>query len=250
MHLGAALATLVTALAADYRAGMARLEVAPERWVQAVAIQDSKSGRLVIVTAGEIGLPRAVADLVAARSELDRAQVLFLSGPAPPPTPAKLAEDLVTVIGAALGDLQPAALSYSEGSELRVSAPDGTLRAALFGQGAAASPTGNRKGVDGPIRSAFRMVEPEPTLRPRETSGPRSNPCPVQAIRFGRSLTLVALGGEVRPDYARRIQRQFHRAKEPLIVVGNSNDIAGPLASELEPAILDAIRAVLRRVGR
>jgi hypothetical protein len=58
------------------------------------------------------------------------------------------------------------------------------------------------------------------------------------------------LGGEVRPDYARRIQRQFHRAKEPLIVVGNSNDIAGPLARELEPAILDAIRTVLRRVGR
>jgi hypothetical protein len=244
------LATLVTALAADYRAGVARLEVAPERWAQAVAIQDLKGGRLVIVTAGEIGLPRAITDLVAARSELDRSQVLFVSGLAPPPSPAELAEDLVTVIGAALGDLQPAALSYSEGGGLRVASPDGTLRAALFGQGAAANPTGNLKRVDGPVRSAFRMVEPEPALRPRENSGPRSNPCPVQAIRFGRSLTLVALGGEVRPDYVRRIQREFSRAKEPLIVVGNSNDIAGPLASELEPAILDAIRAVLRRVGR
>ncbi len=61
---------------------------------------------------------------------------------------------------------------------------------------------------------------------------------------------MVALGGEVAPDFARRIQREFHRAREPLIVVGNSNDIAGPLAGELEPAILDAIRILLRRVGR
>jgi len=246
--LGAALAVLATALAADYRAGVARLEIAPERWVQAVAIQDPKGGRAVIVTAAAMGLPRAITDLVAARSELDRSQVLFLSGPAPPPNQAKLAEDLVTVIGAALGDLQPAALSYGEGSGLRVAAPDGLLRAALFGGGA--GPVGHSRAVGGPIRSAFRMVEPEPALRSRETPEPRSNLCPVQAIRFGKSLTLLALGGEVTPDYARRIRLQFSRAKEPLVVVGNSNDIARPFARELEPAILGGIRTVLKRVGR
>jgi hypothetical protein len=251
IHWGAALATLATALAADYQAGVARFEVAPERWAQAVAIQDAKGGRLVVVTAGEIGFPRAITDLVAGRSEFDRSQVLFVSGPAPPPDRAKLAENLVTLIGAALGDLRPATLYYDEGGGLRVASPDGgTSRAALFGQGPAAGPTGTRKRVDGLMRSAFRMVEPEPVLRPRETPGPRPNPCPVQAIRFGGSLTLVALKGEVAPDFARRIQREFHRAREPLIVVGNSNDIAGPLAGELEPAILDAIRILLRRVGR
>jgi hypothetical protein len=63
-------------------------------------------------------------------------------------------------------------------------------------------------------------------------------------------LTLLALGGEVTPDYARRIRLQFSRAKEPLVVVGNSNDIARPFARELEPAILGGIRTVLKRVGR
>ncbi len=46
---------------------------------------------------------------------------------------------------------------------------------------------------------------------------------PVQAVRFGDDLTLVALGGEVVVDFALRLKREF--PKENLIVAGFSNDV-------------------------
>ena len=45
----------------------------------------------------------------------------------------------------------------------------------------------------------------------------------MQAVRFGRALTLVALGGEVTVDYALRIKREY--PGEPIIVAGYSNDV-------------------------
>ncbi len=46
---------------------------------------------------------------------------------------------------------------------------------------------------------------------------------PVQAVRCGNDLTLVALGGEVVVDYALRLKREFPR--ENLVVAGYSNDL-------------------------
>lgn len=201
----------VPLVAADFRAGVARLKITPEGpiwmsgyaarkhasegvlhdlWAKALALEDSKRGRVVIVTTDVIGVPRAISELVAARVQkqwgLDRARILFNSshthtGPVlranlsamydlnPEDTQRvndysqKLTDDLVAVIGAALGDLQPAQLSYGSGRAtfainrreltpkgmriglnpsgptdpevpvLRVTAPDGTLRAVLFG---------------------------------------------------------------------------------------------------------------------
>ena len=46
---------------------------------------------------------------------------------------------------------------------------------------------------------------------------------PVQAIRFGKDLTLVALGGEVVVDYALRLKKEIH---DPIVwVSGYSNDV-------------------------
>jgi hypothetical protein len=97
---------------------------------------------------------------------------------------------------------------------------------------------------------------------------------PVQAVRFGRSLTLVALGGEVVVDYDLRIRREY--PGEPLIVAGYSNDVMcyipsvrvlreggyeaddsmvyygqpGPFAEDVEELILSTVRRAMKDVGR
>jgi hypothetical protein len=104
----------------------------------------------------------------------------------------------------------------------------------------------------------------------------RRTPYPVQAVRFGKDLTLVALGGEVVVDYALRAKRDFNAAREPLIVAGYSNDVMcyipsvrvlkeggyeaidsmyyydqpGPFADDVEDRVFTALRNVMKRVGR
>jgi len=52
---------------------------------------------------------------------------------------------------------------------------------------------------------------------------PKDYPYPVQVIRFGNHLTLVALGGEVVVDYSLRLQREIDDAV--VWVAGYSNDV-------------------------
>jgi hypothetical protein len=104
----------------------------------------------------------------------------------------------------------------------------------------------------------------------------RRIPYPVQAIRFGKSLTMVALGGEPVVDYALRIKRETAHSKEPVIVAGYSNDVMcyipslavlkgggyepvdsmiyygqpGPFAEDIEETVMGAVHSVLKRVGR
>jgi hypothetical protein len=99
-------------------------------------------------------------------------------------------------------------------------------------------------------------------------------PYPVQAVRFGRGLTLVALGGEPVVDYARRAKRELRG--EDLIVAGYCNDVMGyvpsrrvlreggyeavdstiyyglpgPFADTVEETVLAAVRRAARAVGR
>jgi neutral ceramidase len=101
----------------------------------------------------------------------------------------------------------------------------------------------------------------------------RSTPYPVQAIRFGKDMTVVALGGEVVVDYALRAKREF--PKERLVVAGYSNDVMcyipslrvlkeggyeaessmiyygmpGPFTEDVEESIAQSIRSVLKRAG-
>ena len=151
-------------MGADFRAGIARVDITPDGpiwmagyasrdhvsegvaqdlWAKALALEDGKGGRVVILTVEVIGIPRGLADLVAARVQkrygLERRELLINashihSGPAiqgvletmwdlPPGETArihaytmKLADDLVSVVGAALGQLAPATVSFGEGS--------------------------------------------------------------------------------------------------------------------------------------
>jgi hypothetical protein len=99
---------------------------------------------------------------------------------------------------------------------------------------------------------------------------------PIQAIRFGKGLTLVALGGEVVVDYDLRLKREYGTEKEDLIVAGYSNEVMcyiptkriigeggyepmdsmiyygqpGPFSDEVEETIVDGVRSAMARVGR
>jgi len=159
---------------------------------------------------------------------------------------------------------------------------------------------GSMTPLAGPIRSAYRIAELK--LAPRSRSDLESElkatvpaqvrraqmmlklvdqgkaidrvAYPVQAVRFGRSLTLVALGGEVVIDYSLRIHREY--PGEPLVVAGYSNDVmcyipskrvlgeggyeavdsmiyygqAGPFADDVEERIFAAVRRTMKDVGR
>jgi neutral ceramidase len=154
--------------------------------------------------------------------------------------------------------------------------------------------------VRGPIRAAFRMVDlpfahhtrsdfearladPNPfrarhaqaMLRAYDENRPvRSYPYPVQAVSFGRDLTLVALGGEVVVDYCLRLKREY--GARGLVVAAFSNDVMSYIPSrrileeggyeaeegmiyyglparyreDVEERIFEALGDVLRRVGR
>ena len=432
-----------TLSAADYKAGLARLIITPEQpmylsgyatrthasegkvhdlWAKALAIEDSKGGRVVIVSTDLVGLPRAITDVVAARVlkdfGLDRARLVINSshthtGPLIRGNLAnmfalgaeeqsrvdrysrRLTDQLIAVIGAALGDLAPANLSFGNGSAgfainrreptatgvkiglnpngpvdhdvpvLKVTAPDGKLRAVLFGYachnttltgefyqfsgdyagfaqialekanpgatalfmmlcGADQNPNPRSKleyaakyGADlaaevdrvlashltpvrGEIRAAFQSVDLEFAIHTRETFESRLKetnvfrvrharamlatydqgypirryPYPVQAIRFGKDLTLVALGGEVVVDYALRIKKEY--GSKGILVAGYSNDVMsyipslrvlkeggyeasdsmiyyglpGPYNDDIEDTIFRTIGQVMKRVKR
>jgi hypothetical protein len=96
---------------------------------------------------------------------------------------------------------------------------------------------------------------------------------PVQAVRIGNSVTLLALGGEVVIDYQIRAKKEF--SGERLIVAGYSNDVMcyipskrvlleggyeadtsmiyygmpGPFAGDVEDIVFDAIHRAMARVG-
>jgi neutral ceramidase len=101
----------------------------------------------------------------------------------------------------------------------------------------------------------------------------RQTPYPVQAIRLGRDLTLVALAGEPVVDYALRVKREL--AGENLIVAGYCHDVLcyipsrrvlreggyeavdnmiyygqpGPFTDTVEDRVMAAVHEVAKRVG-
>ena len=154
--------------------------------------------------------------------------------------------------------------------------------------------------VEGPIRSAFRLTQLKLVPRTREDlteelnspvpanarraelmlqalkDGKRIDEVeyPIAAVRFGRALTLIALGGEVTVDYSLRVRREY--PGEPVVAAGYSNDVmcyipsarvlreggyearesmayyglAGPFAAGVEDRIFAVIRRVMADVGR
>jgi hypothetical protein len=154
--------------------------------------------------------------------------------------------------------------------------------------------------VSGPVRTAFRLAELRFAARSRQDfeaelkskvpaqvrrgemmlkeldAGRKLGRLeyPLQAVRFGNSLTLLALGGEVTVDYGLRARREY--SAEPLITAGYSNDVMsyipsarvlreggyeavdsmfyyaqpGPFGEDVEERVFAAIRQVMKSVGR
>jgi len=425
----------ILSAAAEYKAGVARVIITPEKpmylsgyanrthasegkvhdlWAKALAIEDRKGGRVVILSTDLVGLPHGITDVVGARLVkeygLDRARLVINSshthtGPLirgnlslmfdlnaeqqkrVDEYSSQLIEKLVAVAAAALNDLAPANLWFGNGIAkfamnrrqklnpagpsdydvpvLKITAPDGKLRAVLFGYachnttltgefyqfsgdyagfaqialeqahpgvtalfmmlcGADQNPNPrstlayaqqhgaelaaevgrvlDSKGqpVRGAILAAFQSVDLAFAIHTRETFEARLQETnvfrvrhakamlatydqgrpirrysyPVQAIAFGKDLTLVALGGEVVVDYALRIKKEY--GSKGIIVAGYSNDVMsyipslrvlkeggyeaadamiyyglpGPFNDEVEDRIMRTVGQVMKRVKR
>jgi len=158
---------------------------------------------------------------------------------------------------------------------------------------------GELRPVRGPIRTAYEVTELRFARHQRDTfekeaKSPdkyrqaraklmlaaydagrpvRSIPYPVQAVRLGDDLTLVALAGEATVEYGLRLKREF--PKENLVVMGYTNEVRcyipslavlrgggyepvdsmvyygqpGPFAPDVEETVIAACRKVLQETG-
>ena len=228
--------------AQEFRAGVARLNITPEGpiwlsgyaarnrpsegkltelWAKALALEDAKGGRLVVVTVDLIGLPRSLAEEVAARVQkqwgLERARLLLNAshthtGPVVYPNlitmfeldavqeqtvrdyARGLADKLVAVTGAALGDLAPARLAFGQG------------QVGFAVNRREVTPNGIRLGVNpsGPVdHSVPVLVVSDPDGR-------------TKAVVFGyacHSTTLTAEHYKISGDYAGYAQMEIERVR-------------------------------------
>lgn len=186
-------------------------------WAKALAFADKKNGKVVLVTTDLIGMSRSISERVGAEVEkkygLRRAQLMINSshthsGPTVRDnletmfdlTPEQkqaigvygngLVEKLVSVVGAALGDLQPAEVAVGHGTGTfamnRRLAVNGEIKNSL-------NPTGP---VDQDV-PVFRVTTPDGKLR---------------AVLFGYACHNTTLGGDlylVHGDYAGVAQADF-----------------------------------------
>jgi len=218
-------------MAADYKAGVGRIIITPDKpiymsgyagrnhpsegvihdlWAKALAIEDAKNERVVIVTTDLIGLPRSIADIVAARVEkqygIDRAQLvlnsshthtgplirhnlenMFELGPEDNQVvtdyAAMLTEKLVGVVGSALSDLAPANLWFGNGrSTFAINRRQKTPKGVIIGE--------NPEGPTDPDVPVLRVTGADGKLR---------------AVLFGYACHNTTLTGQfyrISGDYA------------------------------------------------
>jgi neutral ceramidase len=228
-------------LAADYKAGFGRMDITPAQpiylsgyaarkkpsegvlqkiWAKALAIEDNKGNRVVIVTTDLIGLPRHVSDQIGAevdkRYRLRRNQLLLNSShthSAPVVhgnltsmfdlTPGQkraitdytqtLAGQIADVVGAALGNMQPARLDIGHGT-----GSFAVNRRVL-------TPT----GVKGGVNPAGPVDQDVPVVRVAGVNGQ------LLGVLFGYACHNTTLGGDffqVNGDYAGFAQASFEQA--------------------------------------
>jgi hypothetical protein len=132
-----------------------------------------------------------------------------------------------------------------------------------------------QRSVDGPLRSALGDVElayanisradlerranardSDDVKRARvllkaldDETLEKSYRCPVQVVRFGPNLTLVAIGGEATVEYSLRLKRELKSEPAAVWVAGYSNDSFGYLGSKqvIEQGGYEGYSANLRR---
>jgi hypothetical protein len=83
-----------------------------------------------------------------------------------------------------------------------------------------------KRPIHGPIRAAYEKV----ALAYQPEKKRDDHLYPVQVVRFGGDLTLIALGSEVTVDYSLRLKKELGE-KAPAWVAGYSNDYTGYIPS-------------------
>lgn len=83
-----------------------------------------------------------------------------------------------------------------------------------------------KRAVTGEIRSAYQKVSLDYAAEKERPP----HAYPVQVIRFGEALTMVALGSETTVDYSLRLKKELGE-KGPVWVAGYSNDYTGYVPS-------------------
>lgn len=158
------------------------------------------------------------------------ATALFLNGCSGDQNPyPRRTLDLAKCHGRTLATAVSAALSVEKPREV-----SGPLRAALAEIDLAYSPPPSREEWEQRLtskdqyaaRHARRMLD----RIEREGKLPASYPYPVQVVRFGDAISLVALGGEVVVDYSLRLKREL-AGNAAVWVAGYSNDVMGYIPS-------------------
>ncbi|HYK90259.1 MAG TPA: neutral/alkaline non-lysosomal ceramidase N-terminal domain-containing protein [Acidobacteriota bacterium] len=229
-----------SALGADFKAGLARRSITPtlpiwmsgyaarirpadgvvlDLWAKALAIEDNRGSRVVIVTTDLIGLPREISDAVAVRVEkqfgLGRARLLLNSshthtGPVVWPgirvmfnlTPEdyrlaelyarKLTDDLVAVTGDALHDLAPAVIRVAHGT--------------------CGFASNRRQPSQGGFRIGVNAAGPvDPDVPVLEVTGKDGN---IRALLFGYACHNTTLGADfyqITGDYAGFAQAEIEK---------------------------------------
>jgi hypothetical protein len=228
--------------AADYRVGIDKVDITPNGpiwmsgyanrtkpsegvlqrlYAKALAIEDKKGGRIVIVTTDLIGLPRVMSDVIGARVEkehgLERARLVLNSshthtGPVVRPNLSsmynldakqdeavrayaeKLTDMLVHVVGAALKQLKPANISYGVGeAKFAINRREATAKGVRIGLNA-------RGSVDHSV----------PVLRITGEKGE------LQVVLFGYACHNTTLTGEhyqISGDYAGFAQEELEKSE-------------------------------------
>lgn len=191
--------------------------VLQDLWVKALALEDPKGAKVIFVTSDLIGFPRRITDAIAAQVAkqhgLERSQIVFNSshthsGPVvrpnletmydlPPEQWAKidrygqqLTDTVLTTIGAALGQLAPAKITYHEGQ--------------------AAFAINRRQGtVKGVVTTSNPIDHSVPVLRVTDLNGK------LLGAMFGYACHNTTLTGEfyqIAGDYAGFAQAEFEKA--------------------------------------
>jgi hypothetical protein len=206
----------------EFRAGAASSEHA-----RAVVLEDRRGFRAVFVDA-DFPVTREVSDFVAVQlvkaAALDRAGIVVTGSGAAP----RNADDIVGAVAQALLRLDAATVSYE--GVISVRSAGGGCIATLY----PVRLDGCRDGAPahGPIRAAFQMVD---VPHPLQTRGATSPGYPVQAIAIGKTVTILALGGNAPSDIA----------GPHTLVVAHANDSTADAPLSL---VESAVAAVLRRV--
>lgn len=104
--------------------------------------------------------------------------------------------------------------------------------------------------IAGPLRAVFRAVDTSRTFSDRDEQPiPQRTLYPVQVIRIGRGIMIVAFGGRLASADLARV-RSLPASARSLLITGCANGPVPPPAAPVPESAFDALGAILKRLDR